>query len=365
MRCLAGQLRMTRRSKVGWSILVLLALLLLAVHLLLPVFIKDFMNRKMADMGDYRGHVDDVDIVLWRGAYRLNQLNIVKVDGEQQVPFVLLPRTDIKMRLRPFWESGSIVAEVDLYSPQLNFVDGDSEQQKQTGEGVGWRQALQELIPVRLDRVEIYDGEVAFRNFHSEPPVNLYVNQLHLTAHNLTNAEQREGARDADLEGEGLLLAHAPVQFSSRFDPLGDWENADMRLRITDVELPRLNDFATAYGRFDFNDGTGDLVMEAEVRDGQMQGYIKPLVRGADIFDVQQDLRNPDKSLIRGLWEAVVGGGQQLLQNQQADQFATRVDLEGSVRSPDLSAWQAFFNILRNAFVEAFTSRFERVDPDQ
>tara|TARA_Y100000748_G_scaffold294918_1_gene286105 strand:- start:701 stop:1777 length:1077 start_codon:yes stop_codon:yes gene_type:complete len=352
---------MTRRSKIGWSLLVLLALLLLAVHLLLPYIIKDIMNRKMADMGDYRGHVEDVDIVLWRGAYRLNQLNIVKIDGEQQVPFVRLPRTDIKMRLRPFWEHGAIVAEVDLYSPQLNFVDGDSEEQKQSGQGVDWRDKLQGLIPVQLDRVAIIDGEVAFRNFHSEPPVNLYVNQLQLTAHNLTNADQRDGGRDADLEGEGLLLAHAPLRFSSRFDPLGDWQNADFRLRLTDVELTRLNDFATAYGRFDFNAGTGDLVLEAEIRDGQVQGYIKPLLRGVDIFDMQQDLRNPDKSVIRGLWEAVVGGGQQLLQNQRADQFATRVDLSGTVKSPDVSPWQAFFNILRNAFVEAFTSRFEPI----
>ncbi|UJJ31895.1 hypothetical protein [Halopseudomonas maritima] len=57
--------------------------------------------------------------MLWYGAYRLNQLNIAKTDGEQQVPLVRLQRTDIKIRPCPFWEHGAIVAEVDLYVPQL------------------------------------------------------------------------------------------------------------------------------------------------------------------------------------------------------------------------------------------------------
>lgn len=345
--------------------IALLAVLLLAVHLLLPIVVKDMLNKKMADMGEYRGHVEDVDIVLWRGAYRMDGLNIVKIDGNTQVPFLKMPRTDVKIRLRPFWSNGVLVAEMDVLEPELNFVDGNSDEQKQAGTGVDWRERLESILPVRLDRVDIRQGVVAFRNFNSEPPVNIYVNELDLTILNLTNAKQQEGARDATAQGNGLFLGQAPIEASASFDPLVRMENLDFRLRMTDLELPRLNEFSAAYGNFDFKSGTGDLVIEAEVREGQITGYVKPLLRNADIFDIEQDIQNEDKGFFRGIWEAVVGGGQQVLQNQKLDQFATRVDLSGSVNDTDVSPLQAFFGILRNAFIEAFTTRFEQVQDER
>ena len=61
---------------------------------------------------------------------------------------------------------------------------------------------------------------------------------------------------------------------AAHFDPLSDFEDFDLRLRVTRVELKRLNDFASAYGKFDFNAGTGDLVLEAQAKRGQLDGYI-------------------------------------------------------------------------------------------
>ena len=356
---------MNRKTRYLLIPIVLLAILLLLVHFLLPVYVKDVLNQKMASMGDYRGHVDDVDKVLWRGAYRMQGLEIIKVNGNTQAPFLRLPETNVKIRLRPFWSDGVLVAEMELNEPQLNFVDGDTDEQKQAGKGVDWREKVQSILPVLLDRVDVNKGMVAFRNFNSEPPVNLYVNELDLTILNLTNAKQQEGSRDASAEGKGLFLGQAPIEASAKFDPLVRMQNFDFRLRMTDLQLPRLNDFASAYGNFDFKDGTGDLVVEAKVRDSQLSGYVKPLLRNVDVFDMKQDLQNEDKGLFRGIWEALVGGSQQVLQNQKLDQFATRVELSGSVEQADVSSFQAFLGILRNAFVEAFSARFEQVQDER
>lgn len=146
---------------------------------------------------------------------------------------------------------------------------------------------------------------------------------------------------------------------AAHFDPLSDFEDFDLRLRVTRVELKRLNDFASAYGKFDFNAGTGDLVLEAQAKRGQLDGYIKPLLRDVDVFNWRQDVEDGDKNLFRSVWEALVGGGETVLKNQRKDQFATRVSLSGNIHQRDVSAFQAFLGILRNAFVEAFNARFE------
>jgi hypothetical protein len=126
------------------------------------------------------------------------------------------------------------------------------------------------------------------------------------------------------------------------------------------VDLTKLNDFANAYGKFDFAKGTGDLVMEVEATNSQLDGYIKPLLHDVEVFNFEQDVKNEDKGFFRGIWEAVVGGGEEVLQNQSKEQFATRVELSGSTKNADVSPFQAFIAILRNAFVEAFSARFER-----
>jgi len=60
----------TRYRRPLW-VLLSLALLLLVIHLALPYVVLNYLNGKLADLGDYRGHIEDVDLAWWRGAYRL------------------------------------------------------------------------------------------------------------------------------------------------------------------------------------------------------------------------------------------------------------------------------------------------------
>jgi len=50
---------------------------------------------------------------------------------------------------------------------------------------------------------------------------------------------------------------------------------------------------------------------------------------------------------------------QVLFKNQDLDQLATRVDIQGEIKQPETSAMQAISGIIRNAFVEAYHPLFE------
>lgn len=352
--------RMNKTLRISLVTAAVLALLLIILHLMLPWLVREYLNDKLADMGDYRGHIEDVDMTWWNGAYRIKELVITKADGAQQVPFVDLPIMDIKVRMRALWKEGVLIGVVDLHELELNFVDGESEAEKQTGEGVDWRAQLEDMVPVRLNEVNVHNGTLHFRNFSSDPQVNISASAIQMTVRNLTNAPDAQGQRSASMEGTASFLGHAPLEASAHFDPLGRVDDLDLRLRMLNLDLTRINDFASAYGKFDFRAGEGDLTMEIDVEDRQLTGYIKPLLRNVDVFDMEQDLRDEDKGFFRGLWEAVVHGGQEVLQNQRKDQFATRIELDGSLDNAEVSAFQAIIQILRNAFVEAFTPRFEQ-----
>ena len=94
---------MTARYRRPLVALVSLLVILLAVHLALPYLMRDYLNEKLADMGDYRGQVSDVDLAWWRGAYQINGLKIVKTTGKVPVTFVDAPKVDFSVSWHSLW----------------------------------------------------------------------------------------------------------------------------------------------------------------------------------------------------------------------------------------------------------------------
>lgn len=354
------------KARYRWPLIGLASLvaLLLALHLALPYLVRNYLNDRLADMGDYRGQIADVDLAWWRGAYQINDLKIVKTTGKVPVPFLDAPLIDLSVSWRSLWYDHAVVAEVVFVHPELNFVDGGNKQNSQTGQGTDWRQQLEKLLPITLNEVRIENGTLTFRNFNSKPPVDLKATQLQASIRNLTNVRDEKGRRDAHFDGTARLLGDARVESRATFDPFSDFDDFEFRLRATDIQLRRLNDFASAYGKFDFNAGHGDLVIEAQAENGRLHGYIKPLLRDVDVFNWQQDVEDKDKGFFRSIWEALVGASETVLKNQPKNQFATRVELRGSVHQRNISAFEAFLQILRNGFIQAFNARYEQPPPD-
>jgi len=354
------------KARYRWPLWTLagIAGLLLVLQLALPYLVRDYLNDKLADMGEYRGHIADVDLAWWRGAYRINGLDIVKTTGKVPVPLLRAPVIEIAVSWHALWHDHAVVAEVQFWQPELNFVDGGANKQaSQTGEGTDWRAQLGKLLPITLNEVRIDQGKIAFRNFNSSPPVNIQATDVDASLFNLTNVQDVEGKRDARFEAKAKLFGQAPLESRATFDPMSNFEDFEFRLRATNLELRRMNDFASAYGKFDFNAGHGDIVIEADADKGRLSGYIKPLLHDVDVFNWQQDVEDRDKGFFRSVWEAVVGASETVLKNQRKNQFATRVELSGNVHRQDINGLQAFWQILRNGFVQAFNARYEQAPP--
>ena len=264
---------MKRRYSWPLRALFVALLLVLAAQLTLPWLIRDYLNDKLADMGDYRGHIADIDLAWWRGAYRINDLRIVKSSGDVPVPLLDAPLIDLAVSWRALWSEHAVVAEVFFERPQLNFVDGgENDQATQTGAGTDWRDQLNKLLPITLNELRVIDGRISFHNFSTDPQVELSADQINASLYNLTNVGDEPGDRVAHFGGRALLLEHAPLEAEATFDPFEQFEDFELRLRAKDIDLTRFNDFVRAYGRFDFKRGNGDLVIGAQAKNAQFNG---------------------------------------------------------------------------------------------
>ncbi len=348
---------MRTHYKLGIGVLVLVAILI-GLRIALPYLVLDKINQKMATMGPYRGHVADVTIHLWRGAYTLQGMIIEKATGKVPVPLLSAPIVDLSVSWHQLFR-GAIVAEAVFDSPQINLVDGRSDSDTQSGRGVDWRARLEDLLPIRLNEVRVQDGTVAFRAFNTKPPVDLKATDVQATILNLTNVKGEEGKRVADLDAHAMVLNQAPLQTHASFDPLGTLDDFTFNLRVSKLELKELNPVLQAYARLDVASGEGEFVMELEATEGKLTGYAKPLFRDMKVLSWQQDVVEQHDNPLRLIWEALAGGTAWVFKNQRADQFATRVPISGNLKKPQTGKLDALMAILRNAFVEAFKPQFE------
>lgn len=58
------------KRRYSWPIWTVagLVIVLVALEIALPYLVRNYLNEKLADMGDYRGQVTDVDLALWRAS---------------------------------------------------------------------------------------------------------------------------------------------------------------------------------------------------------------------------------------------------------------------------------------------------------
>jgi hypothetical protein len=76
-----------------------------------------------------------------------------------------------------------------------------------------------------------------------------------------------------------------------------------------------------------------------------------------DVYDPRQD---QEKSLFQKIYEGLVGGVSQLMENTPRQEVATKADISGRLENPRSSTWQVLINLIQNAFFRAILPGFER-----
>src|SRR5262249_15902191 len=147
-------------------------------------------------------------------------------------------------------------AEVGMDTPELNFVEGPTDEQTQTGEKRPWGQTLASLFPFQINRFGISDGRIHFRNFHSTPPVDISMLHMSALATNLTNSRKVSEKLPAGVQAKGTTIGGGNFDFELHMNPMTDVPTAELTASVTNVDLVAMNDFLRAYGKFDVERGT-------------------------------------------------------------------------------------------------------------
>lgn len=340
-----------RKRKKLKIILLSLVVLLILFRLLLPYIVLKYVNKKLAHLEEYYGHVEAIDIALIRGAYVIKDIQLVKLGNEQgkkdTIPFFKSSAIDLSVQWKAIFK-GRVVGEIYVENPVVNFVKGKHKGEDAKADTADFRQLIRDLMPLTVNHFEISNGQIHYIDPFSSPRVDLAMKALEVVATNLSNVN------DSNKVLPARAIASADVyegEFKLRvdFDALQKAPTFDMSAEIKNVNLVLLNDFLRAYGNFDTNKGNFGVYTEFAGKEGNFGGYVKPLIKDLDIVQWKKEEGNFKQIL----WETLIGSAAEVLQNQNKEQLGTKVDIHGKFEKPDINIWRAVSFVLRNAFVRA------------
>lgn len=344
-----------KRNRI-WKIALTVLVLLIAVRLSLPYAVTRYINYTLSKLNGYTGTIDDVDIHLTKGAYQIENLKIFKNENNTGVPFVKIPLTDLSIEWNAIL-NGSVVGEIRFIKPVVNFIAARKEESttdtliiEQSGKEVDWIKQIKRLMPIKINRVSVDQGEVTFSDFSTTPNVALFLHHVQLDATNLDNVKDNPEDLPSRIYFQALSVGNGQLNVAMKINVLKEVPDLDMDLRFEHVNLKALNDLFKAYGKVDVEKGDFNLYAEIAVLNGLISGYVKPLFNQIEVANWKSNEAEPSVLV----WENMVDFLTKTFKNQKRDQYATRVAMEGQIAEGDTPFLPVLWHAFSNAFVKAF-----------
>ena len=145
---------MAIKHKKTW-IIIGIVLALIIFRLFLPLIIENQVNKTLQNMDGYTGHVEDIDLSLYRGAYAINNIVIEETaEDKENIPFFEAKTIDFSVEWSALFD-GAIVGEIEFHNAKLNFYKKASGE-VEAGEENDWVETVKELMPLKINRMGIH-----------------------------------------------------------------------------------------------------------------------------------------------------------------------------------------------------------------
>jgi hypothetical protein len=338
--------------KTGYKVLIGIILLLFVIRLMLPSIVKSYLNRKLNELPGYTGHVSDVDIHLIKGAYAIDGLVLRKKTDPAKYPFLQIKQTDLSLEWNAIFK-GRLVGEVVLNDPAIHILAATADISKEPAKE-HWTRTLKALMPITINHLQINNGSIAYLDFAAKPDINLNIRRMQLTATNLANVEKVGSPLPSTVTLAGTSIGNGNLKAGMKINVLKEIPDFKLNGQLTQVKLTSLNNLIEAKGKIDVEKGTLDMYSELEVKNGRIDGYVKPFIKGVKVLDWKKDVKKKG-GILQAAKEAVVGLFVKAVENPKTKKIATKVPISGNLKDAKTSGWQTFVGILKNAFIKAFT----------
>jgi|GEM_PF-4939922 len=318
---------------------------LAVVDVLLPSLFKNIINKQLAKQLVYKGQIGSIGVSFINRRIVITKIIIDKINTETQKNnmFTSVQRLVISYSWTALWHK-QLVLDVKAVNASVFFNRNRLMRLQKVKADLN--------IPLTINSVIVDNACFQYIDTGVTPTTNIMVNKIMVDIHNLDNKPLKDAtyliSTKADVCNGKLdsIITVKPGHINPTFD---------MDIKLTGVQLTKLNSFFMAYAKFDVNKGIFDLFIEAKADFGKFYGYIKPIITGLDVFGPED--RNV--SIGNKIWQGIIEFITNIFENQKHDSIATKIPFDGTFQNPEVNVTYAVIEVFFNAFVKAITPAFD------
>ena len=205
---------------------------------------------------------------------------------------------------------------------------------------------------LQIDSLKLTNSQIGFVNQGGQPPYRLFISGADLQLENVSN---HSALGRSTFLGHGEFLGSGNTTISGGFLSTAKAADFDLHLQMKDAQLPALNPFLLSYAGVDVAEGRFSVFSEITVKNGRIEGYIKPLLNKLKIYDREKDKgkRFGKRVEMRALQFLAF-----VFKNHTSQEVAAVVRISGPTAAPDANEWEVIRRLIANGFASAVLPGF-------
>ncbi|MFL5305118.1 MAG: DUF748 domain-containing protein [Polyangia bacterium] len=335
--------------------------IVVVIRLILDPIAAHYTRKGLNSSETMRGDFDHLHVTVFPPGYEIHQLKIdERVDKGWKHPLLYAERVKTGLDMSSLLH-GRIAAHARIDEPKIIFTVREKAEKKQAATGApDLAPMLRKVLPARVDRIDIHDGEFLFRDLVMDNQPEIWVHEIEVAVENLATRRKLSGGEPVTISASAKLGRSGDVSMFVSANPFARPLAFAGQVEERGWRVAELYDLVQPATKLQTPKGTFDVFVEFKSRDGRISGGVKPVLKNVEVKPTEGGIGNrlkawlADKTL--NLFSDRVPG---------RDAVATVIPIEGKLDAPDVQLWPTILGVIRNSFVEGMSSSFRDVPPDK
>lgn len=343
-------------------VLAVFAVIVFGIGVALDPIAAMFVQKGL-DQGltGYHGSFSKVHVSIIPIKFEITDLSLVQDGMDQKDQLVAVKHLEARAK----WSNlltGKIVATAafdhaafrvlfgQAVAPPEAVEAGKEAAKKVKEENLDIGKILHELIPFRVDRIEMKDSEVTLIDATDPKRPTFWINDIEMVVENITSRELMDRDAPLMLTGRATVAKTGVLKLLFVADLLDVKPGVTGQAQLTGLKLESLYQWAAAKAGVSPH-GTVNVFVNANTGKGALKGDVKVMARDVHV-DGLETVGDKLKALGANIAFKI------LADKEENRTVATTLPLRGSLDTPDVQIWPTILGVVRNAFVDTLNWGF-------
>jgi hypothetical protein len=337
-------------------VLAIALVLVVAARLVLDPLASHFLTQSLSGIEGYRGRFAAVHVSVLPLELQVTDL-VFDQEGVKAEPIAAVH----DLRAQVLWRKllqGRVVALATVDKAKVVITVGRSRVTEQLARGVrdaneelrqndfDFGVTLQKLIPLRIDRIEVREGEFLVVDATDPRFPGFWVSEIELVLDNLVTRPELDQGLPLTLTMRARVAKTGVLKAMATADLHADKPAFTGQAQMTGLRLESLYAWTSSKAGLSAK-GNFEVFTNFNSTEGVLSGDVKVLVRNAEVGPANAEVSSAVKASLANLAIKVLSDR---VEGREA--IGTTMPIRGTLKEVDAQVWPTILGVIRNAFVQ-------------